>query len=164
MQGRRASRARIGISSACSGPERCAGAFVQARQALLGTVVLRGEPAVVGYEELGAFKYLLRLADDGLPRDATIEAVARLAEYDRERSAQLLTTLEEFLARHGSVSASSEALYVHPNTLRQRLRRIAEISGLDLREDDWLMVEIAVKLVRLRDVLAERVERLARSS
>lgn len=164
VQGRRASRARIGISSACSGPERCAGAFVQARQALLGTVVLRGEPAVVGYEELGAFKYLLRLADDGLPRDATIEAVARLAEYDRERSAQLLTTLEEFLARHGSVSASSEALYVHPNTLRQRLRRIAEISGLDLREDDWLMVEIAVKLVRLRDVLAERVERLARSS
>ena len=39
---------------------------------------------------------------------------------------------------------------MHPNTLRQRLRRIADVSGLDLREDDWLMVEIAVKLVKLR--------------
>ena len=50
----------------------------------------------------------------------------------------------------GSISATSEALYVHPNTLRQRLRRIAELTDLDLRTDDWLMIEIAVKLVLLR--------------
>jgi hypothetical protein len=43
---------------------------------------------------------------------------------------------------------------VHPNTLRQRLRRIGEISGIDLRKDDWLTVEIAVKLVRLRAALS----------
>jgi DNA-binding PucR family transcriptional regulator len=43
---------------------------------------------------------------------------------------------------------------VHPNTLRQRLRRIQELSGLDLRKDDWLMVEIALKLVRLEGAMA----------
>ncbi len=150
---RRSSRSRIGISSTCAGEQNFGGAFAQARQALLGTVVLRGEPPVVCYEELGAYKYLLRLAEERVPRDETVEAVARLADYDRDRGAQLLATLEEFLGRHGSVSATSDALYVHPNTLRQRLRRIAEISGLDLAEDDWLMVEIAVKLVRLRSVL-----------
>jgi len=158
-QERRASQARVGISNVCAGAEACTGAYGQARQALLGTVVVRGEPAVVCYEELGAYKYLLRLADGGVPRDATVEAVARIAAYDQERGAQLLTTLEEFLGRQGSVAATSEVLYVHPNTLRQRLRRIGEISGLDLREDDWLMVEIAVKLVRLRDVLAPGGER-----
>jgi DNA-binding PucR family transcriptional regulator len=42
---------------------------------------------------------------------------------------------------------------VHQNTLRQRLRRIQEVSGLDLRRDDWLMVEIAVRLVHLRRAL-----------
>jgi DNA-binding PucR family transcriptional regulator len=42
-------------------------------------------------------------------------------------------------------------LFVHQNTLRQRLRRIGELSGLDLRTDDWLMIEIAVKLVVLRN-------------
>ena len=55
--------------------------------------------------------------------------------------------------RHGSISATSEALYVHPNTLRQRLRRIAELSGLDLRRDDWLAIEIAVKMVKLEQAL-----------
>ena len=39
---------------------------------------------------------------------------------------------------------------MHPNTLRQRLRRIGELTGLDLRADDWLEIEIAVKLVLLR--------------
>ena len=73
--------------------------------------------------------------------------------YDAQRGSQLVTTLEEFLRRHGSISATSEALFVHPNTLRQRLRRIAELSGLDLRKDDWLMIEIAVKMVKLEQAL-----------
>jgi purine catabolism regulator len=104
---------------------------------------------VLAYEDLGAYKYLLRVALDGGIRDATADAVSKLAEYDEQRGSQLVTTLEEFLRRHGSISATSEALYVHPNTLRQRLRRIAELSGLDLRRDDWLMIEIAVKMVKL---------------
>ena len=62
-------------------------------------------------------------------RDSTIDAVAKLAEYDRERGASLLATLEEFLGRRGNISATSDALFVHPNTLRQRLRRIADLTG-----------------------------------
>jgi DNA-binding PucR family transcriptional regulator len=33
------------------------------------------------------------------------------------------------------------------------LRRIQELSGLDLRKDDWLLIEIAVKMVRLQEAL-----------
>src|SRR5205807_9611219 len=86
-------------------------------------------------------------------RDSTIDAVALLAAYDGERGSFLLDTLEEFLGRRGNITATSDALYVHPNTLRQRLRRIADLAGIDLRRDDWLMLEIAVKLVRLRAAL-----------
>ena len=146
----------IGISSVCRGEDAFADGFAEAQQALLGTVVLRGEPAVLWYEELGAYKYLLRVAIDGGIRDATVDAVSKLAEYDAQRGAQLVATLEEFLRRHGNISATSEALYVHPNTLRQRLRRVAELSGLDLRRDDWLMIEIAVKMVKLQEALGPR--------
>ena len=118
--------------------------------------MLEREASVVAFEELGAYKYLLRIAADGGVRDATIEAVTRIAEYDRERGASLLPTLEEFLKRRGSISATSDALYIHANTLRQRLRRIGDLSGIDLRRDDWLMIEIAVKLVQLRLALAAR--------
>src|SRR5207244_1777484 len=119
----------------------------------LGDAVTRREGGVLAYDELGPYKYLLRIALDPAARDSTIDAVGKLAEYDRERGASLLTTLEEFLHRRGNISATSDALYVHPNTLRQRLRRIADLTGIDLRRDDWLMVEIAVKMVRLRETL-----------
>jgi purine catabolism regulator len=115
--------------------------------------VLQAEPGVMTYEELGPYKYLLRMSDDPGTRDTHREAIRGLAEYDRQRSTSLLRTLEEFLRRRGSISATASALYVHPNTLRQRLRRIQELSGLDLRKDDWLMVEIALKLVRLEGAM-----------
>ncbi|MFN2629942.1 MAG: helix-turn-helix domain-containing protein [Gaiellaceae bacterium] len=147
------SAAAVGLSSVCAGAAAVADGFEEARHALLGASVLRREPTVMAYDELGPYKYLLRIALDPSVRDETVEAVAKLAAYDRDRGASLLTTLEQFLGRRGNISATSEALFVHPNTLRQRLRRIGELSGIDLRRDDWLMVEIAVKLVRLRSVL-----------
>ena len=143
----------IGVSSVCRGPRSFADGFAEAQQALLGSVVLSTTPAVLAYDDLGAYKYLLRVAVDGGIRDATVDAIRKLADYDEQRGAQLLATLEEFLRRHGSISATSEALYVHPNTLRQRLRRIGELSGVDLRSDDWLNIEIAVKMVKLQEAL-----------
>ena len=140
----------IGLSSICAGAASFAEGFEEATQALLGTSVVRRDAAVVSFEELGAYKYLLRIALEGGVRDATIDAVSRIAAYDDDRGSSLLKTLEEFLHRRGNISATSEALYVHPNTLRQRLRRIGDLSGIDLRRDDWLMVEIALKLVQLR--------------
>lgn len=146
----------VGVSSVCRGEASFAAGFAEAQQALVGTAVLSRGPGVLAYDDLGAYKYLLRVAVDGGIRDATVDAVSRLAEYDAQRGAQLLTTLEEFLRRHGSISATSEALYVHPNTLRQRLRRIGELSGLDLRRDDWLAIEIAVKMVKLQQALGAK--------
>ena len=142
-----------GLSGTCHGVASFAAGFEEARDALVGATVLGRDPAVLAYEELGPYKYLLRMSLDGGVRDAHREAIARLAAYDRERSAALVSTLEEFLRRRGSIGATAKALYVHPNTLRQRLARITELSGIDLRRDDWLAVEIAVKLVKLEQAL-----------
>jgi GAF domain-containing protein len=139
----------IGVSNPCKGAASFAAGFEEAEHALVGTSVLRAEPSLMTYDELGPYKYLLRMSIDSGARDSHREAIRRLADYDGQRSTYLLRTLEEFLRRRGNISATAEALYVHPNTLRQRLRRIQELSGVDLRKEDWLMLEIALKLVRL---------------
>jgi sugar diacid utilization regulator len=143
----------VGVSNPCSGPASFRAGFEEARHALIGASLLSPQPGVMTYDELGPYKYLLRMSLDSSVRDSHREAVNRLTEYDRERHTALVPTLEEFLHRHGSISATSEALYVHPNTLRQRLDRITAVAGIDLRRDDWLMVEIALKLVRLQAAL-----------
>ncbi|HEY7003470.1 MAG TPA: GAF domain-containing protein [Gaiellaceae bacterium] len=142
----------IGISNPCKGAASFQAGFDEAGHAVLGSVI-RGAPAAMTYDELGPYKYLLRMSLDSAVRDSQRDLVAKIADYDRQRQTSLLRTLEEFLRRRGNISATAEALYVHPNTLRQRLRRIQELSGLDLRKDDWLLIEIAVKMVKLQEAL-----------
>jgi len=145
--------ASIGVSNPCQGAASFQAGFEEAQHALVGAAVIRGKPGVMTHDELGPYKYLLRMPFDSAVRDSHRDAVAKIAEYDRQRHTSLLKTLEEFLGRQGNISATAEALYVHPNTLRQRLRRIMELSGIDLRKDDWLLIEIAVKMVKLQDAL-----------
>jgi DNA-binding PucR family transcriptional regulator len=55
-----------------------------------------------------------------------------LREYDDQRNAELMTTLEAFLACDGSWSACASRMYVHVNTVRYRISRIEALTGRDL--------------------------------
>ena len=122
--------------------------------ARVGRSLVAGGGAVA-YEQLGAYRYLVHMERDEAPRDRYRQAVEKLADYDRRHGARLVETLEQFLADRGSVSASARALYVHPNTVRQRLERIQRVTELDLPEEDLLSLELALKLARLHDDRAE---------
>ena len=116
---------------------------------------LVADGGAVSYEQLGAYRYLVHMERDDAPRDRYRQAVEKLADYDRRHGARLIETLEQFLTDRGSVSASARALYVHPNTVRQRLERIQRVTELDLPEEDLLSLELALKLARLHDVRTE---------
>ena len=146
----------IGVSSPCLGAAALATGLQEARQAALAAPVIVDAPAVVPYDGLGPYKYLLRVPLDGDVRDRQRDALRKLGDYDRQRQAQLTRTLEEFLRQRGNISATAQALYVHPNTLRQRLRRIEELTGISIKGDDWLMIEIALKLIRLEEALGRQ--------
>ena len=73
-----------------------------------------GPPAArVGYEQLGAYKYLAHVRSRTPPRDRHWTAVTTLLDHDARRRTSLLDTLEEYLARRRSV-AEHGARAVHP--------------------------------------------------
>ena len=117
---------------------------------------LVADGGAVSYEGLGAYKYLVHLELDDAPHDRYRGSVEELIEYDRRRGARLVETLERFLADRGSVAASARALYIHPNTVRQRLDRIERVTGLELGKEDLLSLELALKLARLHDAGARQ--------
>ncbi|WP_029089762.1 PucR family transcriptional regulator [Brevibacterium album] len=59
-----------------------------------------------------------------------------IRDHDRKHETAFMETLTVFLEEFGSVSAAATRLYLHPNTLRHRMQRIREISGLDLSDSD----------------------------
>jgi DNA-binding PucR family transcriptional regulator len=59
-----------------------------------------------------------------------------LIEYDRANASDYLATLRAFLDSLGDAGAAAARLQIHVNTLRYRMRRVVEISGIDLTDAD----------------------------
>ncbi|GAB2613924.1 helix-turn-helix domain-containing protein [Kribbella endophytica] len=62
--------------------------------------------------------------------------IARLVAYDKDHNTNLVETLRAWLDAFGDVIAAAATVYVHPNTFRYRLRRLAEVADLDLADPD----------------------------
>lgn len=60
------------------------------------------------------------------------DTVAALARYDDQYRTSLLETLETWLACDASVSVTAARLYAHRHTIRYRLDRVRELTGLDV--------------------------------
>src|SRR3954454_16221342 len=145
-----AERVVVGVSTLRRGVTEGQRSMREAADAAhIARALVRGGGSLA-YAGLGAYKYLVRLPLDEAPHDVHCEAVERLMDYDSRRRSQLVATLEQYLRDRRSIATTARALYIHPNTLRQRLDRIEKLSGLDLADEDLLSLELAVKLVRLR--------------
>ena len=55
------------------------------------------------------------------------------------RNDDLVQTLDAYLRLQGSVNGVARELYLHRNTVRHRLRRIAKLTGADLTDADSLL-------------------------
>jgi len=96
--------------------------------------------ALAGFAVARAWRTAPRptLADDLLPERAFAgDALARAALVNRiyiplkEQSTDLLATLWSYLDNGRSLEATARELFVHPNTVRYRLKRITETIGWD---------------------------------
>jgi hypothetical protein len=63
---------------------------------------------------------------------------------------ELLETLDAFFAAGGVLESAARALFVHPNTVRYRLRRISEVTGFSpLTPRDAFALRVALTIGRL---------------
>ncbi|KAA2261328.1 PucR family transcriptional regulator [Solihabitans fulvus] len=72
---------------------------------------------------------LALLAEHQRVRDPRLTAILA---HDAEQGSQLARSLLAYLDAFGDVRGAARELHVHPNTLRYRVRRAAEVGGLDL--------------------------------
>jgi sugar diacid utilization regulator len=92
----------------------------------------------LSFEETGAYRLLLPAMseDPGELRGFFDETVAPLVEYDEQYETELVRTLETFLDADGNVARTAEKLFTHRHTIRYRLDRVRELSGLDVSSTD----------------------------
>ena len=68
--------------------------------------------------------------------DLRLPGIDRLIAHDAEHSKTYMQTLRAFIDASGNVAAVATRLNLHTNTVRYRVRRLGEISGLDLDDPE----------------------------
>lgn len=135
------------VTVAVSGPKRGATgahlALLQAEQAVAVQRANGGRARATHFDDLGAYRFVLGQPDSDIEAQAE-KALGLLAE-DEDRYADLIRTLDAFIRLHGSVNAVARDLSLHRNTVRQRLRRIGQLTGADLSSaEDRLALQLAL--------------------
>ena len=97
----------------------------------------RAERRVARLADVHAEALLTELRDLAAAHgDRPTGPVARLSAYDAEHGTNLVETLRAWLDAFGDVAGASAAMFVHANTFRYRLRRLTEVSGIDLTDPE----------------------------
>ncbi len=98
------------------------------------TEAMAGIEAVAGWPSAPRPVHSLELLPERAlngDESAMTALIESLVQPLAEGGATLTTTLEAYLDSGGSVESCARILYIHPNTVRYRLKKISEITGRD---------------------------------
>jgi DNA-binding PucR family transcriptional regulator len=109
---------------------------------------LQESGGILALPTLRAFESLTLFGHETAGRLVSPE-IRRFVEEDVEGGGLLTTTLLEYVAADLNATVAAERMFVHVNTVRYRLRKIAERTGCDLRRlSEVLDLLIAVHIAR----------------
>jgi GAF domain-containing protein/sugar diacid utilization regulator len=146
-----------GVSGVFTGVAAFPRAYREVRQVNRCLQTFRSEEAdrVLAAGELGAGSLFLASTSREEADDFVRHTLGSLHNLNDRSMRYLLTTLAVFLGCARSVRETADRLGVHENTIRYRLARIAELSGLDVATnvDDQLAGQLATLILRIEGVL-----------
>ncbi|MEA2223960.1 MAG: hypothetical protein QOH83_2336 [Solirubrobacteraceae bacterium] len=130
-----------------------------ANEALLAVNVAQGdeERPLLAFEQTGAYRLLLSAMSED-PAELQrfyAETVEPLVAYDEQYETELVRTVEAFLDNDGNVAGTAQKLFTHRHTIRYRLERVRELSGLDVGSTDGReKLSLGLKAMRVLGVAA----------
>jgi DNA-binding PucR family transcriptional regulator len=117
------------------------------------------EHLILAFEETGAYRLLLSAMSEN-PAELQrfyAETVEPLVAYDEQYETDLVSTVEAFLEADGNVAGTAQRLFTHRHTVRYRLERVRELSGLDVGSSDGReKLSLGLKAMRVLGIASAR--------
>ncbi len=130
----------IGIGGAYPQPELVEKSFKEAKTALSVAKkckIKRGN--VLLFEEIGIHRIIFMVQDTAKIREFCDDLLLELKKYDEKNSDVLLETLHEFLLCDCVVKETAKKMFVHPNTVTYRIKKIKQLLRHDLALPEFKM-------------------------
>jgi hypothetical protein len=140
----------IGIGTIVDATDQLPRSFGEAMRALQIRANARTPHGATAFDDLGLYQ-ILAVGQSGAEMSSFVaQWLGPLIDYDKSHNSSLVETVAEYLDCGGSYDLTAAALVIHRSTLRYRLRRIRELSGLNLNEvETRLNVHVATRAWRL---------------
>jgi len=140
----------IGIGRVYASPIDLFRSFQEAKVALELGRLMKDELGITFFSDLGLARILYHHDQQQL-REFYEEKLGELIRSDSEAESNLLMTLEEYLKHQCDLKMTAKSLFLHPNSLRYRLKKIEEILEVSLNEFDTkldLMTAFKIKYLK----------------
>lgn len=129
-------RLHAGVGSLCRAPDDYPRSHREAELSLGLAAAGEGRNGVVTYDDLGVYQFLSE-ATDPQGVDAFVRRwLGRLLDYDEQRGGDLVLTLARFLDTGGGYDTTARSLGLGRSTVRYRIGRACELTGLDITDAD----------------------------
>ena len=117
---------------------------------LIRTAIGNKDKSVVDCSQLGVFRMLAKTENKEQLWSYIPESLYKLYKYDSQKKGELIDTLECFLNNNQSQKKTSKAMFVHYRTIMYRLRKIAEITGMDFDNvTEMLIIRNGLMILRI---------------
>ena len=140
----------LGIGSQVDNLYEIDKSFKEAQKAVALSKKLNTDRNIYYYSDLKYYRLLDQIDNKDLVNEFIRDNISKIIDYDRENNAELLLTLEKYINNNWNTSRTAEEMYLHYNTIKQRINKIEEITGFDLADNETRFnINLAIKLTNL---------------
>ncbi|WP_094603672.1 hypothetical protein SPSIL_055230 [Sporomusa silvacetica DSM 10669] len=118
--------------------------YLQATKVLRFSELKTASRPIYAYEQMGIYKLLFEIEPDKLTTYYQ-EVIESLNEYDYKYHMDMVASLCVYFEENCNAAKTAKRLFVHRNTLDNRLKKIEEITGRSLNDpDDRLTLQLGL--------------------
>jgi sugar diacid utilization regulator len=142
----------VGIGRYKRDPALLPDAYSEAEVALEIGHRIHGPSSVSTFEGTGTYKLLFRVLQENPEELETFygETLEPVVRYDSRYGTELVHTLTTYLDNDASTVKTATGLFAHRHTIRYRLDRVGELTGLDVdKSEDREQLTLGIKAMQL---------------
>jgi len=138
---------KAGISSASKDVDTLRRQYQEAEDTLtLAKTIGQNGQSVWTFDDLGFLGDLLFQSKKGHGSNRYMLILEKIVQYDLEKRTQYFHTLETYIDHLSIANQAAQALYIHRNTLYQRLAKMSDLWGINFQDPlIMLNLNLAVK-------------------
>ena len=119
----------------------------------LVTTMYRSKSGLVFFDQDDAARFLYPLFEDKYFASCYNKTIGSLIQYDQKNKGLLVETLQAYFDNNMNKTETAQALYIHIETLRYRLKKIEKLTGLNMNDsNDLLTLQLGMKFCQMRGI------------